>query len=95
MNWLPTPGDMRPHRAPCIEFTVTDTGHGMDAETRSHLFEPFFTTKNPGHGNGLGLATVNTIVKQHGGVLQVESKQGSGTRVTVCLPRVASNAHQC
>jgi len=94
-NWLPAPGDIRRHRARCIQFTVTDTGHGMDAETQSHLFEPFFTTKSSGRGNGLGLATVNTIVKQHGGVLQVESKQGSGTCVTVCLPRVASNAHHC
>jgi two-component system, cell cycle sensor histidine kinase and response regulator CckA len=95
MNWLPDPGDPRPRRASCIEFTVTDTGRGMDAETRSHLFELYFTTKSPGHGNGLGLATVNTIVTQHGGFLQVESKLGSGTRVTICLPRVASNAQQC
>jgi two-component system cell cycle sensor histidine kinase/response regulator CckA len=95
INWLPDPGDPRPRRAPCIEFTVTDTGRGMDAETRSHLFELYFTTKSPGHGNGLGLATVNTIVTQHGGFLQVESKLGSGTRVTICLPRVASSAHQC
>jgi signal transduction histidine kinase len=88
---LPDPIDSRAHHAPCIEFTVTDTGHGMDVEARAHLFEPFFTTKSPGHGNGLGLVTVNTIVKQNGGVLQVESEQGKGTRVTVRLPRVASN----
>jgi len=95
INWLPDPGDPRPRRAPCIQFTVTDTGRGMDAETRSHLFELYFTTKSPGHGNGLGLATVNTIVTQHGGFLQVESKLGSGTRITICLPRITSNAHQC
>jgi two-component system cell cycle sensor histidine kinase/response regulator CckA len=94
MNWLPDPGDPRPRRAPCIEFTVTDTGRGMDAETRSHVFELHFTTKRPGHGNGLGLPTVNTIVTQHGGFLQMESKLGSGTRVTICLPRVASKG-QC
>lgn len=87
-NWLPDPSNRIPRRARCIEFTATDTGHGMDTETLSHLFELFFTTKSPGHGNGLGLATVNTIVKQHGGVLQVESKLGSGTSVTICLPRV-------
>ena len=90
-NWLLNSEDQRPHPSACIEFTVTDTGHGMDAETRSHLFEPFFTTKNSGHGNGLGLVTVNTIVQQHGGVLQVESSQGQGTRVIVRLPRVASS----
>ena len=91
IDCLPNPIDMKSHRAPCIEFAVTDTGCGMDAETRSHLFEPFFTTKNPGHGNGLGLVTVNTIVQQNGGVLQVESRTGKGTRVIVRLPRVAGN----
>jgi two-component system, cell cycle sensor histidine kinase and response regulator CckA len=90
-NWFPSSEDIGPHRGACIEFTVTDTGLGMDAETQSHLFEPFFTTKSPGHGNGLGLVTVNTIVKQHGGTLQVESRQGQGTRVIVRLPRVASS----
>ena len=90
-NWFPSSEDLGPHRAACIEFTVTDTGFGMDAETQSHLLEPFFTTKSPGHGNGLGLVTVNTIVKQHGGTLEVESKQGQGTRVIVRLPRVASS----
>jgi len=90
-NWFPSSEDLGPHRAACIEFTVTDTGLGMDAETQSHLLEPFFTTKSPGHGNGLGLVTVNTIIKQHGGTLQVESKQGQGTRVIVRLPRVASS----
>ena len=93
-NWLPNSKDLRPHRVPCIEFTVTDTGFGMDAETRSHLFEPFFTTKNSGFGNGLGLVTVNSIVKQHGGVLQVESNEGQGTRVIVRLPRAASSPPQ-
>ena len=93
-NWLPNSEDLRPHRAPCIEFTVTDTGFGMDAETRSHLFEPFFTTKNSGYGNGLGLVAVNSIVKQHGGVLRVESNEGQGTRVIVRLPRAASSPPQ-
>jgi two-component system, cell cycle sensor histidine kinase and response regulator CckA len=83
--------DMKSQCAGCIEFAVTDTGCGMDVETRSHLFEPFFTTKSPGHGTGLGLVTVNTIVKQNGGMLRVESRPGKGTRVTVRLPRVAGN----
>jgi two-component system cell cycle sensor histidine kinase/response regulator CckA len=80
--------------AGCIEFAVTDTGCGMDAETRSRLFEPFFTTKSPGHGTGLGLITVETIVKQNGGVLQVESRLAKGTRVIVLLPRIAGNPHK-
>jgi two-component system, cell cycle sensor histidine kinase and response regulator CckA len=69
-----------------VELEVSDSGQGMDAETRARVFQPFFTTKKPGAGNGLGLATVSSVVQQCGGTVVVESEPGRGTRVTVRLP---------
>jgi two-component system cell cycle sensor histidine kinase/response regulator CckA len=76
---------------PCGNYqklTVRDTGHGIAAQHLERIFDPYFTTKEKGEGTGLGLAVVQGIVKNHGGVVTVQSDLGKGTEFCVYLPIV-------
>jgi CheY-like chemotaxis protein len=83
-----THGDVGPGRY--MRIAVSDAGRGMDERTLEHIFEPFFTARLA--GNGLGLATVREIVREHGGAMNVWSALGTGSRFEVWLPCIAASA---
>lgn len=95
-NVLVTQAQAAPHagvspgRFLCL--SVTDTGTGIPSHQLAEIFQPFFTTKAPGHGTGLGLSTSLTIVRGHGGFVEVESQPGVGSEFKVYLPAVETAA---
>ncbi|HEX7501207.1 MAG TPA: ATP-binding protein [Polyangia bacterium] len=72
----------------CVRLRVRDSGRGMEPSLLEHAFEPFVSTKVPGCGVGLGLAAVSAIVRQHGGVIDAESRPGKGSTFSIYLPSV-------
>jgi len=86
-RWL-TADPRHPARLPghYVCFAVRDTGQGMGPEVLARAFEPFFTTKGPRMGSGLGLSMVYGFVRQSGGFVEIQSREGSGTLVEMYLP---------
>jgi signal transduction histidine kinase/CheY-like chemotaxis protein len=94
-HYVPPPaGAAPPADAPAagdyVAIAVTDSGSGMPPEVLARAFEPFFTTKPIGSGSGLGLSQVLGVTRQSGGGVQIDSKPGHGTCVTVFVPRGAA-----
>ena len=71
-----------------VEMTIKDTGHGIAEDKRHQIFLPFYTTKEKGKGTGLGMYIVKEIIDQHKGYIQLDSKVGIGTTITIGLPLI-------
>ena len=69
-----------------ITMVFADTGTGIETEVKDKVFDPFFTTKGPTRGTGLGLSICYSIIKDHGGTIEVESEKDKGTKFIITLP---------
>ena len=87
-DYVASHGYGRPGRYALL--TMSDSGEGMNEETRKKIFEPFFTTKEVGKGTGLGMAVVYAIIKDHEGYINVYSEPGIGTTFKIYLPLISS-----
>ena len=87
-QWAVTEGPARWPTGEEICITVSDTGVGMTEDVRQRVLEPFFTTKGHGLGTGLGLSMVHGFVEQSGGHIEIDSAEGSGTTITIHLPKI-------
>jgi two-component system, cell cycle sensor histidine kinase and response regulator CckA len=81
--------NLEAHAGTYVLFEIADTGTGIPQDIIDNIFQPFFTTKEMGKGTGLGLSTVLTIVKSHGGFVNVESQIGRGACFKVYLPALS------
>jgi signal transduction histidine kinase len=79
-------GECLENAIPALCIEISDTGCGIDEETKQRIFEPFFTTKDISEGTGLGLASVYSLMQQHDGDVKVESELGKGTTFTLVFP---------
>jgi C4-dicarboxylate-specific signal transduction histidine kinase len=80
------------HEAGKVHLEIVDNGKGLDPAVALKLFQPFVSTKATGRGSGMGLSICRGIVESHGGTIEAASQRGAGTRFTVALPAIGSDA---